>query len=311
MCWTKSNPRLSSRSCMHFHVVRTRFPNHAEYFARRDGFRLSKPCLRCQGQVVSHGGVFVTGREFVGGTWPTTPELYTGWSVFEFACLNLSFSAAVCMVIVETVNDEWWICRRRSQGLYIADSVFSIVFSCFSIGFPSKPSWLKRWSIRSHGASTRHAQKRVKTRGAKCKGSTGPSFWHHFLQRQWHLRWGIYPGKEARDLDSPLFEVTASLQVQVTASLQVQVVQFIPIPFVYSHFGQFWPILALLTGTAKCGMAGEWNFVTMVSVMRESGGMAFVRGLEFLHVPIPNERHSLQKSRTFCAVFFLWSYIYI
>jgi hypothetical protein len=32
--------------------------------------------------------------------------------------------------------------------------------------------------------------------------------------------------------------------------------------------------------------------------------------LEFLHVPIPNERHSLQKSRTFCAVFFLWSYIY-
>ena len=22
--------------------------------------------------------------------------------------------------------------------------VFSIVFSCFSIGFPSKPSWLKR-----------------------------------------------------------------------------------------------------------------------------------------------------------------------
>lgn len=91
---------------MHFHVVRTRFPNHAEYFARRDGFRLSKPCLRCQGQVVSHGGVFVTGREFVGGTSPTTPELYTGWSVFEFACLNLSFSAAVCMVIVETVNDE-------------------------------------------------------------------------------------------------------------------------------------------------------------------------------------------------------------
>ena len=188
--------------------------------------------------------------------------------------------------------------------------VFSIVFSCFSIGFPSKPSWLKRWSIRSHGASTRHAQKRVKTRGAKCKGSTGPSFWHHFLQRQWHLRWGIYPGKEARDLDSPLFEAEGHGSsrhwdtFQVTASLQVQVVQFIPIPFVYSHFGQFWPILA--TGTAKCGMAGEWNFVTMVSVMRESGGMAFVRALEFLHVPIPNERHSLQKRPdVLCGLFFV------
>ena len=29
----------------------------------------------------------------------------------------------------------------------------------------------------------------------------------------------------------------------------------------------------------------------MVSAMKESGGMAFVKGLEFSHVPVHNERH--------------------